>query len=174
VTNLVARGVSENQRAEVRLTEYSRQITSGDDKPGQGYPCVAFQPRYYTRDNKTGGAPNETVDITNAHKAGDSAPVMAFESRFARNDRGAPSDIASPLKAESGRTGKGDGATMAAGPFGVRRLTPTECERLQGIPDGWTDVNGMSDSARYRMLGNAVARVCAEWLGQRIMEVEAR
>ena len=56
--------------------------------------------------------------------------------------------------------------------FGVRRLTPRECERLQGFPDDWTAVNGMSDSARYRMLGNAVAEPCAEWIGQRIMEVE--
>ena len=56
--------------------------------------------------------------------------------------------------------------------FGVRRLTPTECERLQGFPDGWTDIDGMSDSARYRMLGNAVAVPVAEWIGKRIIEYE--
>ena len=39
----------------------------------------------------------------------------------------------------------------------VRRLTPLECERLQGYPDGWTDVSGASDSARYKALGNSVA-----------------
>jgi len=55
---------------------------------------------------------------------------------------------------------------------GVRRLTPTECERLQGFPDGWTDVDGASDSARYRQLGNAVAVPCAEWLARRIVAVE--
>ncbi|WP_369522169.1 DNA cytosine methyltransferase [Dysosmobacter welbionis] len=38
----------------------------------------------------------------------------------------------------------------------VRRLTPLECERLQGYPDGWTDVPGASDSARYKALGNSV------------------
>ncbi len=36
----------------------------------------------------------------------------------------------------------------------IRRLTPLECERLQGFPDGWTD--GVSDSQRYKQLGNAV------------------
>jgi len=36
----------------------------------------------------------------------------------------------------------------------IRRLTPTECERLQGFPDSWTE--GMSDSQRYKTLGNAV------------------
>ena len=38
----------------------------------------------------------------------------------------------------------------------IRRLTPLECERLQGFPDGWTDRPGASDSARYKALGNSV------------------
>ena len=38
----------------------------------------------------------------------------------------------------------------------VRRLTPLECERLQGFPDGWTDIPGASDTARYKALGNSV------------------
>jgi len=50
----------------------------------------------------------------------------------------------------------------------VRRLTPTECERLQGFPDGWTEE--CSDSARYRMLGNAVAVPVAKWIGRRILK----
>jgi len=42
----------------------------------------------------------------------------------------------------------------------IRRLTPLECERLQGFPDGWTDIDGGSDSARYKALGNSVAIPC--------------
>ena len=38
----------------------------------------------------------------------------------------------------------------------IRRLTPLECERLQGFPDGWTDIPSASDSARYKALGNSV------------------
>ena len=38
----------------------------------------------------------------------------------------------------------------------IRRLTPLECERLQGFPDGWTALSDASDSARYRALGNSV------------------
>ena len=53
---------------------------------------------------------------------------------------------------------------------GVRRLTPLECERLQGFPDGWTA--GQSDSARYRELGNAVAVPVVEWLTHRIVSLE--
>jgi DNA (cytosine-5)-methyltransferase 1 len=54
----------------------------------------------------------------------------------------------------------------------VRSLTPLECERLQGFPDGWTD--GLPKSARYRMLGNAVTVNVAEWIGRRIIEVDLR
>jgi DNA (cytosine-5)-methyltransferase 1 len=53
---------------------------------------------------------------------------------------------------------------------GVRRLTPTECERLQGFPDNWTE--GFSDTARYKMLGNAVTVNVAEWIGKRIVTVD--
>lgn len=48
----------------------------------------------------------------------------------------------------------------------VRRLTPIECERLQGLPDGWTA--GFSDRTRYRMIGNSVARPVFEWVAARI------
>ena len=51
----------------------------------------------------------------------------------------------------------------------VRRLTPRECERLQGFPDDWTLVDSMADSPRYRMLGNAVAVPVAEWIGRRML-----
>ena len=47
-------------------------------------------------------------------------------------------------------------------PTGVRRLTPVECERLQGFPDNWTE--GQSDSARYKQMGNAVAVPVVEWI----------
>ena len=53
---------------------------------------------------------------------------------------------------------------------GVRRLTPLECERLQGFPDGWTDLP-QSDSHRYRQMGNAVCVPVAEWIGHRLMAV---
>lgn len=51
---------------------------------------------------------------------------------------------------------------------GVRRLTPTECERLQGFPDDWTAMH--KDTVRYREIGNAVAVPVAEWIGRRICD----
>ena len=69
----------------------------------------------------------------------------------------------------------------------VRRLTPVECERLQGFPDGWTDLHGKvktnkdgtttlvegetSDSARYKALGNSMAVPVMKWIGERIVRV---
>lgn len=58
----------------------------------------------------------------------------------------------------------------------VRRLTPRECERLQGFPDGWTDVphrgKPAADGPRYKALGNSWAVPCARWIGERINAVE--
>ena len=50
----------------------------------------------------------------------------------------------------------------------VRRLTPLECERLQGFPDGWTD--GQVDTHRYKQMGNAVAVPVVEWIIQGITD----
>jgi C-5 cytosine-specific DNA methylase len=132
------------------------------------------------------------------------AEPQVFESRFARNDRGAPSDEVPPLKAESGQTGKGDGAPMlveaptltsswennggtgghdgrdeavlsvaeARDPAAaVRRLTPTECERLQGFPDGHTLLSDgpTPDGARYAALGDAVTVNVAFWIVRRLI-----
>jgi DNA (cytosine-5)-methyltransferase 1 len=56
----------------------------------------------------------------------------------------------------------GNNMPMIAEKTFVRRLTPTECERLQGFPDGWTD--GQADSHRYKQMGNAVAVPVVDWI----------
>ena len=50
----------------------------------------------------------------------------------------------------------------------VRRLTPIECERLQGFPDNWTE--GQADTHRYKQMGNAVAVPVVEWIIQNICD----
>lgn len=50
----------------------------------------------------------------------------------------------------------------------IRRLTPVECERLQGFPDGWT--KGVSDTQRYKLLGNAVTVNVVAFLGRKLRE----
>lgn len=54
----------------------------------------------------------------------------------------------------------------------IRRFTPMECERLQGLPDDWTQIEDKtcSDGARYSALGNGMAQPCADWVIKRIVE----
>jgi site-specific DNA-cytosine methylase len=74
-----------------------------------------------------------------------------------------PSDDVSP-------TLRAAGAGMAAKTGStVRRLTPVECERLQGFPDDWTA--GQSDSSRYKQMGNAVAVPVVEWVIGNICDI---
>jgi DNA (cytosine-5)-methyltransferase 1 len=53
---------------------------------------------------------------------------------------------------------------------GVRRLTPRECERLQGFPDDWTLIPGAPDSRRYAAMGDAVTVPVARWIGERLLD----
>jgi DNA (cytosine-5)-methyltransferase 1 len=87
---------------------------------------------------------------------------------FSENQRGEvlETEISHQLTTGGGKPGQGYPAVRQD--MQVRRLTPLECERLQGFPDGWTD--SLSDSARYRTLGNAVAVPVAEWIARRIKE----
>lgn len=75
-------------------------------------------------------------------------------------------DKVNTLQARMG-TG-GNNMPLLANPIAVRRLTPTECERLQGFPDGWTD--GQADSHRYKQMGNAVAVPVVQWIIDRLVK----
>ena len=66
-----------------------------------------------------------------------------------------------------GRRREDDENLVATSTHSVRRLTPTECERLQALPDGWTDFG--PDSRRYAALGDAVTTSVAEWIGRRLI-----
>lgn len=80
-------------------------------------------------------------------------------------------DLQNGLLSKSDTTGtldttrprRGGGQALMEG-MAVRRLTPLECERLQGFPDSWTDIPGASDSARYRALGNAWCVPVGVWV----------
>ena len=100
---------------------------------------------------KAGGC---TVDVEQTY-------VVAAPLSHGSNAR--PSDDAWPtLRTEGGGQAVGIGAS-------VRRLTPTECERLQGLPDGWTQLGDTPDSKRYAALGDAVTVPVAEWIGRRML-----
>jgi DNA (cytosine-5)-methyltransferase 1 len=69
-----------------------------------------------------------------------------------------------------GATSSGIGVHVGRG---VRRLTPRECERLQGFPDDYTAIPGAKDGPRYRALGNSMAVNVMRWIGERIAMVDA-
>lgn len=120
-------------------------------------------------DGFTDGGPMYTLNATGVHGV---AQPMAFaqntrdEVRYINGD-GA---IAGVLAAESGM--KQTNYVHQA--MAVRRLTPVECERLQGFPDNYTKIADKTpDGPRYKALGNSMAVPVMAWIGQRIEQVEA-
>jgi DNA (cytosine-5)-methyltransferase 1 len=94
-------------------------------------------------------------------RRGDTGAVTAFRWHVGTGSLCASDEVCPPLDlAES---------PAVYGSFGIRRFTPLECERLQGFPDNWTA--SADDSARYDMLGNAVAVPVAEWIARRMAAV---
>lgn len=145
-------------------------LTTGTDRSAT---VLAFSSKDHGADAGATSPTLRAMNHTGSHANAGGQVAVAFESRFARNGRGAPSDIVPPLKAQSGKTGKGDASPLIAGPrAGVRRLTPRECERLQGFPDDYTliDFRGKpaADGPRYKALGNSMAVPVMRWIGARI------
>jgi DNA (cytosine-5)-methyltransferase 1 len=104
------------------------------------------------------------VPTLNAFDMGDTrATVIIFYGQRVGDIR-VQDDKINTLQARMG-TG-GNNMPMLAEKALVRRLTPTECERLQGFPDGWTE--GQADSHRYKQMGNAVAVPVVEWIINRL------
>jgi DNA (cytosine-5)-methyltransferase 1 len=105
-----------------------------------------------------------------SHANGGGQIAIAFSGRN-RGAEPAANRAARPPHVMADATGALDTVKPwnVANESGVRRVTPRECERLQGFPDDWTA--GFSDSTRYKMLGNAVAVPCAEWIGKRLVRV---
>ena len=174
-----------------------RAMSHKDSHPNAGGQiAVAF--RAFGQD---GFAVREVAPpVLSSDDGGVAAPVV-FEARFARNGRGAPDVVAPPLKASSGTSGRGDGAPLLASWVAVRRLTPRECERLQGFPDDWTLIPGYStrlrpeeivemaeylgisieraklygatpDGPRYKAIGNSMAVPVMRWIGRRVDVVD--
>lgn len=117
----------------------------------------------------------------NSEKSGQNGAksISPFQISVGDPKRGFVKKLAHCLYAESARhTGTDWSRNYVSYPEGrVRRLTPLETERLQGFPDGWTNVDSLIrdidklDSARYHACGNAVTVNVAEWLGTRLKQV---
>jgi len=89
--------------------------------------------------------------------------------------------ITARMQGSSGWAPYNEDAHLVSSSMTVRRLTPRECERLQGFPDDWTlipwrkrEAIDCPDGPRYKALGNSMAVNCMEWIGERISAREAR
>ena len=106
---------------------------------------------------------NEVVSTQSARQHKDATDlvmdVAGLDCRNAREN----GDLCGTLQHGSSGTSLNSIHPIRSGQL-IRRLTPLECERLQGFPDGWTDIPGASDSARYKALGNSVAIPCVEFV----------
>jgi site-specific DNA-cytosine methylase len=99
------------------------------------------------------------VPTLNAFDSGDVRTTVIIFKPHQTDGARVQGDVINTLLANMG-TG-GNNMPMVA-TTQVRRLTPLECERLQGFPDGWTE--GQSDTHRYKQMGNAVAVPVVEWI----------
>lgn len=123
------------------------------------------------REGKPGGGKGPLLsDDQSLTLSASSNDQVLFET-FAENQRGEvrETDVVGALPA-NGKGGRQ--LPMLSDGYVVRRLTPTECERLQGFPDGWCDTPGSSDTSRYRQMGNAVAVPVVEWILGNIAKAE--
>jgi DNA (cytosine-5)-methyltransferase 1 len=132
-------------------------------------PAVAFAENQRGEVRTSEVAPQLT---TCGGKPGQGYPAIASAVALRGREGGTVTELGGEVS-NALRVGHGGGGKAhVLTEMSVRRLTPRECERLQGFPDDWTAVDAdgkaISDSARYRMLGNAVAVPVARWIAERI------
>lgn len=125
------------------------------------------------------GGPHGRMDFASETFVSVSLPILTLVVRGRDGGCNLETDdsgVAHALRAPNGgRAGVGVGAVAVPGTahYGVRRLTPTECERLQGFPDGYTKIfHRTADGPRYKALGNSMAVPVMRWIGERIQKAD--
>lgn len=114
----------------------------------------------------------QTLNAKMGTGGGNTPYVMKSKEAYAQSGFGAFTDntvVAGTLSAQCSRVAGEMECIISEGVAVVRRLTPLECERLQGFPDNWTA--GESDLARYKALGNSVALPCVDYIMNGIADV---
>jgi DNA (cytosine-5)-methyltransferase 1 len=188
--NLAAMRAASGGSSRSYLAFDTTQITSAENysNPRPGDPChplaagahppaVAFAQN--SRDEvRLHGGDGQTDGALAAEPGMKQTCYVAFDvlglpaSEVARE-----TDVHTPLRARVPGQLENSTVTMVMPSTAVRRLTPRECERLQGFPDDYTLVpyrgGMMADGPRYKCLGNSMAVPVVRWIGQRILMVEA-
>ena len=111
---------------------------------------------------------DEIASTQSARQHKDATDLVVQQAVFGQSQFGNYAEGCATLRAQGGDNGGGSenlvAEEYAANTMLIRRLIPLECERLQGFPDGWTDIPSASDAARYKALGNSVAIPCVEYI----------
>ncbi len=139
--------------------------------------AVAFKPSHYTR-GKDGAPSDVTAPLSADADKGDQDTVVSQGftfSGYSNQPAWMTGDRTDCLPASGHSDGSHQGVGVATN-MAVRRLTPRECERLQGFPDDYTLVEyrkkPAADGPRYRALGNSMAVPVMRWIGERIQQVD--
>ena len=172
--------VYENHPADSRVKEMGTVCTTVVARWGTGGGNVPFALAENTIGRKplnggngngfTENGPMYTLNATGVHGV-----AYGFEPGIAKRE-GSPNrfvENATPTL----RANMGDNQTAMASQMAVRRLTPVECERLQGFPDNHTNIpwrkkDESPDGPRYKAMGNSMAVPVMHWIGERITKVE--
>lgn len=135
-------------------------------KPGADHETVAVAFNWQAGGNTSSNL-GINADYTGTLQAS-THPAICFSSKDYGGD--ATVDLSPTLRAGNHDQSHANGgqAPAIALDMQVRRLMPVECERLQGFPDGHTDIPGAKDGPRYKALGNSMAVPVMRWIGKRI------
>ena len=173
---------------------FERESLRGDTAPsrkkGQGFtadvaPCIGASGRGFDRTGETRGQDPVVAEVAHAltkrHDSsedgtGRETPLVAIGVDVYNHAE--TGDVAATLGANSGECNTAGPKVMAN--MAVRRLTPIECERLQGFPDGYTAIpwkkkpaEECPDGPRYKALGNSMAVPIMRWIGESICRFHA-
>jgi DNA (cytosine-5)-methyltransferase 1 len=178
--NAVAQPIAfaQNQRDEVRIMQVAGALAAEPGMKQQTYLAqpIALAENTIGRKPENGGNATEPMhDIAPClTKADQHGVAYGFEPGITKRE-GDPNrfvEDATPTL----RANMGDNQTAMASQMAVRRLTPVECERLQGFPDNYTDIKPKGketpDGPRYKALGNSMAVPVMAWIGKRIAEYQ--
>ena len=165
---------TENMSPTLRACGHADSHANAGAPPAVAYPILEVGKRTgtSTTDPRAGLGIGSDGDPMFTLQAGAQHGVAAFAENSRQEVRfeGGDGQITGALSSGGGKVGQGYPAAMVG--MAVRRLTPVECERLQGFPDGHTDVpyrgKAAADGPRYKAIGNSMAVPCMAWIGQRI------
>lgn len=159
-------------------------LTCNHEAPIAAYQSGVRYAHYshdYAHDRITDPAGVNPALTKEAHASGNLNVAVTFQERGRTDGRSLEvgGDVAYALTAPNGG-GRSQERNVLTPTMQVRRLTPVECERLQGFPDGYTMIpwrkkaaDECPDGPRYKALGNSWAVPNVRWIGQRMQQVEA-